>query len=342
MASPDRSATTAVGAGLLQDLQEQASQYSFFQAVRLLRQHLGDENALRERLRIRPALTLAFPESDLAAIERTDEGQFHIQANFFGLYGVTSPLPTFYTEDLIHEAMQGYSARRDFIDIVHAALYPLLYEAWEKYRIWLAVSERQDRQRLRQLFSLVGLSDAPGREDDARALLPFAGNLGLRTRSALGLQALLAGLLGGVPVTVHPCVPQWVPIEPADRSRLGEQACRLGENSLLGQQVRDCAGNADIEIGPLAADVFHDLLPGAPLHERLNRTVSWYLSAPLHCELQLWLAPQQREPVCLGQGWRRLGCNTWLGQGRHPAMADRPVRFGLNLFSAETVHHDVG
>ena len=70
MASANRSATPVVEAGLLQDLQTQAPQYSFFQAARLLRQHLGDDAALRERVRIRPALTLAFPESDLAKVER--------------------------------------------------------------------------------------------------------------------------------------------------------------------------------------------------------------------------------------------------------------------------------
>ncbi|MFC3864229.1 MULTISPECIES: type VI secretion system baseplate subunit TssG [Alcaligenes] len=340
MASANRSATPVVEAGLLQDLQTQAPQYSFFQAARLLRQHLGDDAALRERVRIRPALTLAFPESDLAKVERGVDGRFHIEANFFGLYGVTSPLPTFYTEDLIQEAMQGYSARRDFIDIVHAALYPLLYQAWEKYRIWLAVHERRDGQRLRQLYALVGLRETPERQDDAQALLPFAGNLGMKSRSALGLQSLLAGLLGGLPVRVHPCAPRFVRIAPVYRSRLGGQASRLGEDSVLGEQVLDCAGNADIEIGPLQAELFHDLLPGAPLFDRVSRTVAWYLQAPLQCELQLWLEPQQRQGACLGRGWQRLGCNTWLGQGRSRVLAERPVRFGLNLFTAENDDHD--
>ena len=71
-------------------------------------------------------------------IELDADGRYRIEANFFGLYGVTSPLPTFYTEDLIDEMRQGHSAGRDFVDILHAALYPLLFRAWEKHRIWMA------------------------------------------------------------------------------------------------------------------------------------------------------------------------------------------------------------
>src|SRR3546814_17691968 len=51
-------------------------------------------------------------------------------------------------------------------DILHAALYPLLFRAWEKNRTWLAVAERRDANRLRseehtsELQSLMRISYA--------------------------------------------------------------------------------------------------------------------------------------------------------------------------------------
>lgn len=333
MASQNRSASPAVtppaGPPALEDVLNDASRYAFFQVMRLLRQRFPDEQQLRDRVRVRPALSLAFPDTDIERAHEDAQGRFHIEANFFGLYGVTSPLPTFYTEDLIQESMQGYSAMRDFLDILHASLYPLLYRAWEKYRLWLLVGEQGDRRRLNQLYALIGTADTPSWEADSDAMLPFAGLLSARPRSALGLQSLLQGMLQNTSVKVVSCVARWVAIPAAARTGLGLQASTLGEDSVLGEQVRDCAGNIDIEIGPLAAADFHALLPGARGHARMARVVAWYLPTPLRCRLLLWIEPSARQSACLGEQWARLGHNTWLGNGAHPRLAPRPVCFPL-------------
>lgn len=329
MASPRRTTPPAMTDQPVDDLLDHGNRYAFFQAMRLLRQRVSDDQALRDSVRVRPNLSLAFPDTDLQTVVRDTEGRYHIEANFFGLYGVTSPLPTFYTEDLIQEAMQGHSATRDFIDILHASLYPLLFRAWEKYRIWVAIGEQRDTQRLQQLYSLIGIAGAAEWEDDARELLPYAGNLSFFPRSALGLEGLLRGMLNGLTVRVEPCVTRAVSIPESALTLLGSQTSVLGETSLLGQQVRDCAGNLDIVIGPMSADHFHALLPGAQRHRRISRAILWYLPSPLRCELQLWLHPDERRCASLGQGWQRLGCNTWLGKGSNPSLAARPVRFPL-------------
>lgn len=335
MAGPYRTTSPAVTADTvmapMDDLLDNGSRYAFFQAMRLLRQRFPDDQALREHVRVRPALSLAFPDTDIESVAQDDTGRYHIEATFFGLYGVTSPLPTFYTEDLIQESMQGYSAMRDFLDILHASLYPLLYQAWEKYRIWLVVGEHNNAQRLQQLYATIGIADAPEWEEDARAMLPFAGNLSAFPRSALGLQGLLQGLLQGVAVSVNPCVTRPVSIPQEARTRLGLQASVLGEETVLGERVNDCAGNVDIVIGPLPADDFHGLLPGAARYERLRRVVAWYLPTPLRCELHLWLDVSKRQCARLGKGWHGLGHNTWLGDEHIPALTQHPVRFPLPM-----------
>jgi type VI secretion system protein ImpH len=109
MASQDRSTAAAVMHELLNNCQR----FTFFQAVRFLEHShpqgvaLGREGpAAQELIRFRPHATLAFPTSDIESITVL-EGQdgapprFHMTVNFLGLYGSMSPLPTFYTEDLI-------------------------------------------------------------------------------------------------------------------------------------------------------------------------------------------------------------------------------------------------
>lgn len=313
MASEDRSLSPAVMPAGADPLLAQGHRYAFFQALRLLRLRSADAQEFSQNVRVRPAATLSFPDRDIEEIQLDEAGKYRITANFFGLYGVTSPLPTFYTEDLIEEQLQGSSTARDFIDILHAALYPLLFRAWEKNRTWLAVAERQDAGRLDHLYALVGMGGGAGtHHPGVRGLLPHAGNFNQFPRSALGLQSLAAGLLDELPVDVEPCVPEIVSIPEPARCLLAEQACELGENAMLGSRIAERAGGLLIHIGPIPAPRLQDLLPGAALHERLVRAITLYLRAPLRCVLALRVEPRQRQGARLGEGWCQLGLNTWL------------------------------
>lgn len=299
------------------------SKQGFFQLLRLLRLELGDDAAFRAGVRVRPSLSLGFPKSDVESVKCDDDGVWQIEANFFGLYGVTSPLPTFYTEDLIDEKMQGQSSTRDFLDLIHAALYPLLYRAWEKYRLWLRIAEHKEQAQLDRLYALVGLQ---GRDTPhAATLLAHAGLFSWRPRSALGLQSLLSSVLGGVPVQVDTCVEREISIPEAGRTRLGVQASGLGEDTILGQRVPDRAGNLSIIIGPLPADTFMSMLPGASGFELTEQVLQHYLEAPLRCALHLQIEPSQRQGIVLGESWSRLGEQTWLG-GPSTNWADLPTR----------------
>ena len=329
MAREDRPSTPAVADPLLQDSRD----YAFFQAWRLLRLRFPDEKAFVDNVRGRPRLGLGFPQRDIEQIDRDEDGRYRIEANFFGLYGVTSPLPTFYTEDLIEERLQGHSAGRDFLDILHAALYPLLFRAWEKHRIWMAISERRDLNSLRHLQALIGVAEAePGLRNQSRSLLRYAGLFNQYPRSALGLQQLVRAVLDGDPVEVMPCVKTRLPIDASARCHLGRQGCTLGEDSLLGQQVLDRNGSLDIRVGPLSGLRFHLLLPGRALHRRLQQLVRLYLQTPLRCRLVLRVQASEQRCASLGGGWQRLGLDTWLGD----ASAQHDVVFMLTADSGRS------
>lgn len=329
MASEDRPIPPSVAE--LTPLIEEGHRYAFFQALRLLRLRLG-EDAFNEVVRVRPALTLSFPESDMERIAYED-GMLRITANFFGLYGVTSPLPTFYTEDLIDEHQAGGSNSRDFLDIVHAALYPMLFKAWEKNRIWLAVEERRDGGSLNQLMALLGLHRKPDTEPlhDLQGLLPHAGNFNQYPRSALGLEAMVSGLLDGVPVSVEPCVTRVESIPVDSRTCLGVQACELGTDTLLGSQITERAGQANIHVGPMAGELFERLLPGGELFPWVSQAVAHYVETPVSCVLGLQVDPAERQATTLGGGWNRLGLNTWLPEAQAGA-PDSPGRCCDEIF----------
>jgi type VI secretion system protein ImpH len=324
MAREDRSIPPPVAGPAADPLLAEGHRYAFFQALRLLRLRNADEDVFNRDVRVRPSVSLSFPDRDIETIERDEAGKYRITANFFGLYGVTSPLPTFYTEDLIDEQLQGNSTARDFLDILHAALYPLLFRAWEKNRLWLAVAERRDQTRLDQLFSLVGLGGNRGtRWQAARALLPHAGNFNQFPRSALGLQSLVSGLLGNLPVEVEPCVTETVFIPRPARCLLGEQACRLGEDALLGSLIDERAGGLLVHVGPIPAARLAEMLPGTARHTELVDAIALYLKTPLRCALALHVRPEQRPGARLGEGWHQLGLNTWLPESR-PGATDAP------------------
>jgi len=288
--------------------------YAFFQALRMLRLRFTDDQDFSDGVRIRPRLGLGFPERDIESIKRDEAGHYHLEANFFGLYGVTSPLPTFYTEDLIDEQLQGRSASRDVLDVLHSALYPLLFRAWEKHRLWMSIAERRDLSRLNLLRTLIGLADAgPQWRQHAPEMLRYAGIFNQFPRSALGLEQLITTALDGESVEVVPCVPTQVPIDHEARCRLGTQGNVLGQDCLLGRHVDDRATTLDIRVGPLSAIRFHLLLPGAGLFRRIERLAALYLQIPLKCRLVLSVKQAEQRSTALGDGWQRLGLNTWLG-----------------------------
>jgi type VI secretion system protein ImpH len=324
MAREDRPLSAAVADPGADPLLAEGHRYAFFQALRLLRLRATDEDAFNRSVRVRPALSLSFPDRDIEAIERDETGKYRITANFFGLYGVTSPLPTFYTEDLIDQSLQGHATARDFLDILHAALYPLLFRAWEKNRLWLAVTERHDPKRLDQLFALVGLSGTRlTAREAARSLLPHAGNFNQFPRSALGLQSLVSGLLDNLPVQVEPCVQETVFIPRPARCLLNDQACVLGEDTLLGSCIEERSGGLVVHVGPIPPNRLPELLPGTQRHTELVDAITLYLKTPLRCVLALHVSPRHRPGARLGGGWHQLGLNSWLPE-EDPADATVP------------------
>ncbi len=313
--------------------------YTFFQTVRLLKLLAmregevapgGDPLTGAERtVSIRPSVALDFPESDVERVTFDDEHKAQLTATFLGLYGVSSPLPNFYSEDVIDEHMNDRSVIRDFLDIVHKSLYPLFYGSWAKYQLFFRVAEERDPDAIGILESLVGIYDPSVRDhvDDPYGLLRYAGLLTQRPRSALGLETLLGDALGAPgKVEVIQCVEriakipqdQWLSLGKEAPLGAWESSVALGEGACLGSQVEDRAGQITIRIGPLSSRSLHQLLPGEPWSEKMGFLVNYYMVEPLTTRVELWLKGKSAQTACLGfDQWNRLGMNTWLFSGEY-------------------------
>lgn len=325
MATEIGSAAAAVEERLL----AHGERFSYFQAVRLLRLFGKARDLPANSLRVRPKLSLGFPETDIDRIESLEGGGYRITANFFGLYGVASPLPTYYTEDLFEEEREGRHATRDFLDVIHFAVYPLLFDAWRKHRLQDRIVEDADSGVLSLLYAFLGLHDKDLRNTvaDSEGMLRYAGLFNQKPRSALGLRILLADAFSPAKVEVVCCTLRQVAIPSDQRLELGQQANRLGLDAYLGSQIDDYSGSLTLRLSDLSGELFHALLPGTAEHERLKAHTRFYLIDPLEISVELELRHEETRPsrtLAKLEGsdganlestpayWSRLGLDTWL------------------------------
>lgn len=300
---------------LVTQLTERGDRFSFFQALRLLRQHVVNQGKDPEvEIRVHPRLGLGFPNTDLSSIRLDREGHFKVTANFMGLYGVDSPLPMFYTEDLLREQSDGYTVNREFLDIFSQSVYPLFFHAWLKTRPSLRIVERNDHRMLAILYAFVGL-DSPLES----TMLPGQGSLlqcgaffSQRTRSAEGLTGVIRTSFPKATVRVRQLQPVWVPIPPVQHFLLGEQSCSLGDDAHVGGHCRALNG-ITIALTNLTAETYLSILRGGKEHERLRFLVDYYLIEPVYLKVELELKPNEAGQIRLGSShWSLLGHNTWL------------------------------
>jgi type VI secretion system protein ImpH len=284
---------------------------------------------------------------------------------FMGLTGPSGVLPRHYTELLyrIERDVKGLEkhALRDWLDLFNHRFVSLFYRAWEKYRFYIPY-ERKEYEGPEPdpftsiLYSLVGLGIPPLRgrlyvsvpnaiEDETQetvlarvedlALLHFSGMLAHRPRCAVALEAILRDYFQ-VPARIQQFQGQWLYLEPTSRTRLDGEVSnnRLGISAVAGDRVWDTQSKFRVRLGPLAYDLFLDLLPdrdparGRKTFFLLVHLIRLYAEPTLDFDIQLVLKADE-VPECRLTGGEafgaRLGWNTWLLTRPMPNDADDVV-----------------
>lgn len=330
MADQDRGPDHPLIAALLKE----GFRFSFFQAVRLLQ--VGSPGAVpvghqgpvdKEVVRFRPTLDLAFAASDVEKVtERPGTDglpRYEIATTFLSIYGAVSPLPTYFTEELLGQ--DDESLQKEFLDLFHHRAISLFYRVWEKYRYTSRFSSDGSDYFSTRFRMLLGIDRLPqGHHVDAVRLLGLAGLITQVPRSAASLRCLISDYFEGVPVQVESFVGRWLPIPEDQRSRLALSNTRLGTDLSLGERVYDRSCTFRVSMGPLSLEEYMAFLPCGDKMPELRELTDLMNGDGLDYEVELRLREDEVPPLQLCGPTARLGWSSWLG--RRDGM-DSKIRF---------------
>jgi type VI secretion system protein ImpH len=271
------------------------------------------------------------------AIEARGGAAPRLGVRFFGLLGPQGPMPLHLTE-FVRERLRY---RNDptparFLDIFHHRLLTLFYRTWAQSQPAVQHDRPRDDRYAVWLGAICGLSAAAHTQGtlSPQARLFQAGLLGSRSRHPEGLMKLLSQYFA-VPVRIEQNVAHWLPLEEADRSRLGHARNRaarglgvtaaLGSSATAGRRVRDRQYKFRIALGPLTMDQYRSFLPGGEAWLRLRDWVCQYAGLDMLWDVQLCLARAELPAPRLGSGLA-LGVATWVGRSLPHDRADLRLR----------------
>ena len=357
LAGDERQTTTDLNRlpQLVQQLLEDPRPFGFFQAVGLLgkaypgRPEPGQSESYDQELihfRTWPSLTRS--PTDLRMLERIadvwDPVEYLMEVSFMGLYGLSSPTPSYFWEYICRHPE---SPLREFLDIFNTRAIGLFYQAWKRYRWQLHYRGSTQDPVTRRVFCLMGLGteQRPTRPDldsdslermttclvdhpsldilgERTRLLAYAGMLAQYTKPPVNLRSLLWDYFDGPDplreefVEIEENVLQWAYLAEQDYTRVGQQNSRSGAGCsfIAGTRVPDRMGTFRIHVGPLSFARFCSFLPDGEAFARLCMLAK--LGSPFGTEfdVQLRLKPEEVPEWNLGTGpGGRLGWTSWSG-----------------------------
>jgi type VI secretion system protein ImpH len=303
--------------------------FEFFQAVRLLARMAPERqvpgrftNPHQEVAHFGAHPRLAFPASQIQALERRPGAPAAMHVNFMGLTGPLGVLPLAYSELVLERLRNKDATLRDFLDVFNHRMISLFYQAWEKYRFFVSY-ERGERDLFsHHVLALLGL-DTPGLQDRQDvpddSLLFYSGLTGAHGRSAIGLEQMLSDYFGA-DVQVEQFVGAWYPVEPDSQCSLSETGNfseQLGFGAVVGDQIWDQQSRIRIRMGPLPLDQYKDFLPGGLAYRRVKALAAFYVGGEYDVELQLVLKREDVPPFELSNAETgpQLGWTSWVKSG---------------------------
>jgi type VI secretion system protein ImpH len=291
---------------------------------------------VQEPLRLGQEPELGFAPAALASFTRQGSVP-RLGVLFMGLLGPQGPMPLHLTEYVRERLRQrGDATLQRFLDVFHHRLLSLFYRAWAESQPCVQHDRPEDDRFALWMGAATGLDGRVRPQDSLpqNARLFHAGLLGARTRPPEGLVKLLSRHFG-VPVRVEQFVPHWLPVERADRTRLGHARNRferlgrepavLGRNASAGTQVWDRQYKFRVVLGPLPLAQYERFLPGGSAWRPLCDWVREYAGLHLLWDVQLALRAGEVPEPRLDRRLR-LGVSSWIGRRASQPRADLRLR----------------
>lgn len=320
-----------------EELREHPGWFQFFQAVRLMHRMLPDREPVgrfapppREVLRFSANNLLAFPPSQIQMLDWSEDGPAGMKVNFMGLTGPMGVLPYCYTELIRDRNRLKDSSLEDFFDLFNHRMISLFYQAWEKYRFFVAYERDRQDHLSRYLMSFVGLGTKGLESRQAVAdesFLFYSGLFAMQPRSAAALQQVLADYFE-VPVEIDQFVGAWRALEPSNQCCMEGGAAysdQLGMGAIAGDEIWEQQTRARIRLGPLSARQYLSFLPAGDAWEPLRAITKFFSLGEIEFEVELVLKREDVPPCELraeGDAAPLLGWFSWIKSG--PAFGRDP------------------
>jgi type VI secretion system protein ImpH len=315
-------------ASLIDEFRQRAPEYSVFFAIFLaekisksLYPDRDDAKFDQKGLRFRPYEEYAFPSRDIRSFEFDDQTMTFV-LNFFGLYGIDSPLPRCYHEQVpLQQSIHGTGKvpLQNFLDIFNTRLYWLYYQAWKKYRYYLQLSKDTSNKIFQRIFAFTGqLGQSAETTDWPSQFKKFrlSSVLSHRVRNKMGLLILLKEHFPRFGFRIQEFVPRRVLLEepPKLGSRQGDRPFQLSRYNILGRSVLDWYGRIRVEIGPLNFDEYLDFTPDTENAALLNDLLQLYLHDGLEYDIKFRIRSDTIGRIPWNDRRLGLGVSMWLGR----------------------------
>lgn len=287
----------SASARLIEQLRHKLSYTQFYRFCQLLEQSQPDAPALgshwqvkQDPVRFRPHPGMGFPASEFKQVEMPEYSHLPptIRTTFMGLYGVESPLPTSYIDD-IAQRREGHEAVSNFLDIFNHRLITQYYRIWRKYSYPATFAPGGTDKTSKYLLSLCGLGIDGCAQNIATPVsrfLALTSMMRLPTRTSEGIVALVQLLAPDTQARViahDRCrIPLRHPLTMSARHPVS-----MSSSPVMGSHAVDVNCQILLRLKTNNPDEAKEWLPGGQLHTDLLALLQVYLGSRLHVRLQL-------------------------------------------------------
>jgi type VI secretion system protein ImpH len=309
---------------IIDDLCQRGRSYRLIQAIRMLSLYIRDSvnPGNHTVINIRSNLDLGPPTGEIIeinhrSVDRT--ASYQITTSLLEIYGTGSPLPLFYTEELIRDQARGYNATRDLLDMFNSLIYEAYFRSWQKCSIVNSLYESPNRAFWDRLYCFIGLGNTVLRKqfENPETLIAFAAIASRPVKTAEGLRLILAEITGEKNLEVEQCIVRKATIPLNQRCVLGKQANEVGRSVYLGKKIPERMNAIRIHIGPVSIEGFQYYLPSSPMTKIIRDIIHFYIDRLMVCDFKICVQTKDMKTINAGNVHSALlGWNTFLFSGR--------------------------
>lgn len=288
-----------------------------------------------DTVRFAPYPGMGFPASELKAVEYDEHDDSRppiVRATFMGMYGVDSPLPTAYLDD-ISQRREGHEALQGFLDIFSHRILTQFYRIWRKYSYPATFEPGGSDSISQSLLGLVGLGIPGTAGQIATPVSRFLALLGVLRqpgKTQEGMQALVTLLAPDTTVKVSPYCLRPVEVSPP-LGFYGDNDFLLDGNTPLGDEAMDASSQLLIALITDNLQEAQSWKPDGQLYQDFLVMLRVYLGWRFKARITLTTATRLLAVPTLGDGPFWLGMNGVLGAEGDDLADDIPATFTTEL-----------